>query len=424
MKLGILRPQDVFNVNRELIEIKNLEFSSMKNLKVIDLKEDIIPTNSFITNKTNIPDLMYERLKKRSYTCSIESFLTGSQLSLNKKQFYFKNKYKNAIISDAVDMVPSMIGTAIHAHMEEIEKPGDIVEVRYSIDVLGKTLSAQLDHYRGGVLSDYKVVKAWNKQHRLEMLNEGILNHDPYVLQANFNAYLLRKNGHPVNKARLIFLYKDYDPYVFKSGYPESISEEEEIELWEDQIILDKLEEIVKDLSNIDESTIQQYLCSPEERWNSDTCYCLKKVGSSRALPKTIFKTFEEAESALINRLSFKKGEKAAGEEWYKLNDKQKLERVQDFEGKLYIETRKGINKKCERFCPGRDFCSQYQEGFLGNELFPFIVSHNGKEKEIEIYGSDYKEAYEKIKMIHSNLNCGIIYNNKVNNTFSFLGDL
>ena len=424
MKLGILRPQDVFSVNRKLIEIKNLEFSSMKNLKVIDLKNDIIPTNSFLTNNTNIPDLMYERLMKKSYTCSIKSFLTGSQLALNKKQFFFKNKYNNAVISDAVDSVPSMIGTAVHAHMEEIKKPGDIVEVRYSTKILNKVLSAQLDHYRNGTLTDYKVVKAWNKQHRLSLQQEGLLENDPYVLQANFNAYLLRQNGHPVNKARLILLYKDYDPYIFKSGYPNSISEEEEIELWPDNVILDKIKNIINDLSDIDENTIQQYLCSPEERWNSDTFYCLKKVGSIRALPKTICKTYEQIESMMIHRLSLKKSEKPAPEEWYQFTDQEKLDKSETFKGKLYIETRKGLNKRCERFCPGSNFCSQYQEGFLGNELFPFIVSYNGKEKEINMYGSSYEDAYNKVKMIHSKLDCKIEYNSKVNNTFSFLSNL
>ena len=76
--------------------------------------------------------------------------------------------------------------------------------------------------------------------------------------------------------------------------------------------------------------------CNEEERWADKTKWAVMKEGRKTAVKVC---TDEEEAMALIAEL----GSKEEG-------------------GKHYVEERKGKDKKCERYCPCRDFCKYYKD--------------------------------------------------------------
>ena len=70
--------------------------------------------------------------------------------------------------------------------------------------------------------------------------------------------------------------------------------------------------------------------CTPDQMWEKETVYALKKEGAVRA--KSLHQSLEEAEEAL---------EKA---------------------GKgFFIETRPGERTRCKYYCPVSNYCQQYK---------------------------------------------------------------
>src|SRR6056297_1776370 len=132
----------------EMLSNEIEDFSLLKDRNLINLKEDIIPTKSVITNNLDFPELIYRRACKKSYNDETNAYITASQLGSSKKQFAFKKIYSNAQITDVSYMMDSMMGTAYHAFQEEIEDEAiDLVEIRFSTYIEGILFSAQLDHY-------------------------------------------------------------------------------------------------------------------------------------------------------------------------------------------------------------------------------------------------------------------------------------
>jgi hypothetical protein len=233
-------------------------------------------------------------------------------------------------------------------------------------------------------------------------MESGKYENDAYVVQLNFLAYLLRKHGYPVKKARLIFIYKDYDQYIYKTDYPFTQSEEEWIPLWSNEKVETMLTNKIIELTSIPESMIQLHLCSDDNMWRAPLVYSLHKIGSSRALPNTKCNDIDIIEKKLEARLNKYKKEQMVPLEWYDYSEKQKIENVDLYTGMLYVHMQQNEPRFCMNYCPGRYYCMQYQEWYCGNKRYKIKIKQNSKEKIIEMYGDDYMDAITKVKMIHS----------------------
>ena len=369
--------------------------------KCIDLKEDIIPTNKAVTNEKNLPNLFYRRACLDTYHDSANAFVTGSGLAKSKKQFALGKLYSKATITDADVMMDSIMGTACHDDMERIGEPHEIIEVRRSMTVLGKVVSAQLDHYDGtSILSDYKFTKAFQKHYRKIKKQKGLYEKDPYVLQMNINAYLLRQDGYNVDRGQLNFWYKDYDKYTFKPDYPLARQEIEEVPIWSDEKFLKIITKIVKELSSFDFADCQQFECDYVDQWRNPPEYTIKKVGSKRSIPKTKTNKYDDILIKLILRVE-EKGEELVDPKWYSLSNEEKLQEAENQLGRLYIQRKEGEPTFCEYYCPGRLYCAQYQEGYRQAKLYNIVVMKDNKRKEIQMYGKDITEALTNAQLIH-----------------------
>ena len=135
--------------------------------------------------------------------------------------------------------------------------------------------------------------------------------------------------------------------------------------------------------------------------WRKPTFYSLRKVGSSRALPKTKTTDLDQAERALISRVKTKK-EKAVPIKWYDFSENKKIDTSDEYKGMLYVDISYNKPLYCESFCPGRMYCMQYQEWYCQNKKYPLTIIDGKKKKDIEMYGFDSKDALKNAKMIHN----------------------
>lgn len=146
-------------------------------------------------------------------------------------------------------------------------------------------------------------------------------------------AWLLRKKGYHVSKLKFNALLKDWSPTdaKFKSDYPQH-----PIYIWEHNITESEMQEIESFILTQFKLIIaceklpdnELPICSVEERWNSGDKYAVMKTGRKTAVK--VCDTEEEAKSMLLT-------------------------------SDMYIEIRKGEDKKCDNYCLCKEYCSYWR---------------------------------------------------------------
>jgi hypothetical protein len=226
--------------------------------------------------------------------------------------------------------VGSLLGQAAHNVLERHGDDTSLTEERLYVDINGKVVSGQVDHYHGGVITDYKVTSVWTimKQTKIE----------DWTKQLNTYAYIFENNGYTVNRLQIIAILRDWSETekLRYANYPESPIVVVPITVW-------SYEEQTKylytriDLHTKAEklSSTELPLCTPEDTWQSPTVYAVMKEGRKSAV-----KLFDNKEEAL--EFSGNMSDEAGNS--------------------IYIQERKGTCRNCERYCPVAKFCNQWQE--------------------------------------------------------------
>lgn len=187
-----------------------------------------------------------------------------------------------------------------------------------------------------GILSDYKVCSVWS-----------VMDVEPkpeWTQQLNIYAYLLRKNGHTVNKLQINAIFRDWSKQkarYAKDNYPLAQVQTIEIPLWSEE----EAEKFVKQRIKLhvmcrDLSDENLPICSPEERWVKDRKFAVMKKGRVRAIKLT---------ESNLEALQWIKENKREGEE-------------------LYIEKRDGTSTRCVSYCPVAQFC-EFGKLMISKEL-------------------------------------------------------
>lgn len=279
-----------------------------------------------LTNVHSLPETIINVIKRPQYTKG------GAQLSVTEllnspRIVQLKRLHWDSLTEDASDMVWSIFGTAIHNLLEHGKGDNHIVEERIHAKINGWHISGAIDlqevHPDGIVLSDYKTVGVWS------VLNEKQDWHN----QLNLYAYLVELTKKtPVKKIQIIAIIRDWARRdAEKDGYPKSPIVTIDIPLW----TFEEREAYVKGRIALHEDAFFEAEtegnfrpCTPEEMWERETTYAVKKEGGVRA--KSVHKTQEEAEAVLT------KG--------------------------YFIEVRQGERTRCANFCQVADHCDQYQQ--------------------------------------------------------------
>ncbi len=286
-----------------------------------------------ITNNHGLPDAFVNYARSDKYSKG-DSDISVTQLIDSPRILLMRERHKEELTTDAMDMVWALFGTAVHAVLEGAVGDNVVKEKRLYREVDGWVLSGQVDQYEikdnALRITDYKVTSVWSV----------IFNKQEWVNQLNVYAYLLEMEEQiPVNSIQICAILRDWNrrEASLRPDYPQTPIAIVDIPLWsleertayvEDRIALHQNARQLFDLND------GMVLCTKDEMWSKPDVYAVKKPSNKKA--KKRFEDRENAEQFLDN-----------------LKDKHLYE----------IEFRAGESARCKNnYCGVADFCNQYKE--------------------------------------------------------------
>lgn len=319
---------------------------------------------TILTNKFNLPEVFVQACKvDRHFTngdISVTQLIDAPQIRQLKKSHDIEED-----VSDRIDM---LMGTAVHHVLERSEvkhysarqlmdaaqvfkdngnpkaydatvkfakekfpeafDSNNLIEANLQITVDGMVISGTLDKYYGlyKKLEDYKNCSVYNY-----IYEEAKKKWDA---QINVYAAMLRENGHPVDQASIIAIFKDWSRAgTLKSkDYPKSKVMEIPITLLPHDKVMKYIAGRVALHKKADEGG--NVLCTAKDRWATADSYAVMNKGGKKALRK--MDTRENAQ------------------QWI---DDNALKYPNTF-----IQERPGEQKRCDQYCPVRSVCPQIKE--------------------------------------------------------------
>ena len=284
-----------------------------------------------LTNKYNLPDTFINVMRRPTYSKG-KAHLSITQLIDSPKVVALKKKYDEELEEDVADRVWSIFGSAVHAVLEHGKDDKHVVEERIHAEVDGWFISGAVDLQivnDDGTISirDYKTTSVW------AVMKDKI----EWEQQLNMYAYLVETvKKKAVKDLGIVAIIRDWSrrDSTLKPGYPEAPIKEIHIRLWpyeeRRQFVLDRIAKHSACDFAMETGELPP-ACTPEEMWEKQAVYAVRKVGGVRA--KSLHDTQDDAKAALENM------------------------------GKGYeIEVRAGERTRCANFCPVRNYCAQWKE--------------------------------------------------------------
>jgi len=287
-----------------------------------------------VTNNWDVPAPLVTLASREFYSKGSSQYSVTELLSPPRVR-RLREQFQDQLEQDVTDMMWQMLGSALHVVMERGVMPGWISEERLFADVNGVTISGQIDLQEqtpnGVVLYDYKFTSAW------AVMNEKI----EWEEQLNLYGWLVQTvRQKQVAGLKICALIRDWSRHeVGKEGYPPKQIHLIDIPLWDyetatkfvrERLDLHRESKVSADWGhNLPE-------CTPQERWQSETTYAVKREGRKTAI--RVLKDLTEAQQ---------------------LAEKEKG----------YVETRLGEPKRCTgNYCGVNEWCSQYRASLAETE--------------------------------------------------------
>lgn len=289
-----------------------------------------------LTNEFGMPETIMTVIRTPQYSKG-KANMSVTELLNSPRIVQLKRKHWDDLTEDASSMVWSIFGTAIHNILEHGKGDNHIVEERIHVELDGMHISGAIDLQEltedGIILSDYKTTSAW------AVINEKQDWHN----QLNSYAYLVEAAKKlPVKKLQIVAIVRDWNrrDAATREGYPKAPIVVIDIPLWpfaEREAYVRSRISLHGDAFFEMETDGEMPECTPDEMWEKQTVYALKKDGNVRA--KSVHETREAAESALSAATEkAKKGEK------------------------FLIEVREGDRTRCSNFCQVAPYCGQHKK--------------------------------------------------------------
>lgn len=297
------------------------------------------------TNKFNLPQPVVAALTRDDYTRG-ESHISVTQLIDSPRVRILRAEFDHAISEDVSENLWSVLGRAAHSVMEDTAE-GDryIVEKRYSKVVRDWTLSGAIDLVElmvdqvTGVMEaklwDYKVTSVWSV----------IFGKIDWERQLNVYAELFQhETGIPVVELEIVVICRDWTNSKARSdsdSYPQCPIVRYPIKSWDRHERVTYIEERMK----LHQDAEYAHLigddlphCTPDERWQKETKYAVKKKGRKSAI-----KVYDALEPAQEHA---------------------------DGQTGGFVETRPGGCTRCEQnWCRVASWCDQYQDEIEAKEI-------------------------------------------------------
>lgn len=275
-----------------------------------------------ITNKTNLPQVVVNAVEEFVYPPNSDnSVIRVTALIQPPIVWQLKKRHWNELEEDVADNAWRLLGTGVHLALEKGSK-NHITERRIKKEIDGVILTGMVDVVDGCCIYDYKCTSVWHK-----VFADGLPKE--WVQQLNIYAYLLGN----ITSAKIIVIYRDWSKSKINGDdYPPAPIMAYDVKLAvkeEQEIFIKQRIAIHKAATEMTDNEL--LLCSPDERWQTETKYAVYKNKN-----KTATRVF---------------------------CDKQKAEKFIEGISKQYskdnfrLEERKGADKKCENFCPVKAYC-------------------------------------------------------------------
>lgn len=284
-----------------------------------------------ITNKHGLPDEVYKALCSNRYSGDDDGRRTdysATTLVSPPQQVILRRRYPDANSEDAIDRVWSMFGSIAHTLLEEHGSDEALTENRFYSEVLGKIVSGQVDHYKDGIITDYKTTSVFKVTKR---------SYEDWEKQLNIYAFLARENGLQVRNLRIVAIIRDWkESDTHKTDYPKTPIVVIPITMWDntdaEQFVIDRVLRL-----SIDEEYDDFNLtpCTDEDMWATPPVYAVMKEGRKTAIK--LYSTESDAQDHLSLLVE-------SGGDGY------------------YVQERKGERRRCAKYCNVSDMCTQYKD--------------------------------------------------------------
>ena len=289
-----------------------------------------------ITNKYNLPEAFVKAIQNSRHNA--DKCLSATTLLKGTKEIILTDRHFDEITVDAADEVWALFGTAVHTILEHQEDEA-FKEESFSVGVFDYKVTGKVDRYdmKNETIEDWKTASTWKVIYK---------DFDDWKKQGLIYAYLLKQSGLNVRHIRFVALLKDHSKTEAKRkpDYPQSPVYIYEFDVNPDELtgiealIKAKVLEVSCNAEKADDDIAG---CTPSERWSTDPKFAVMKEGR-----KTAVKVCDTEEEAL--------------------NFIEELEKDKD---KYFVEERKGVDKKCEDYCPCAAFCSYYKAVHQNEEV-------------------------------------------------------
>jgi hypothetical protein len=292
-----------------------------------------------ITNKFSLPETLVRAVMDDEYDKG-DSVLSVTQLIAPPRIVVLQKLNEHNLMSDVVDRVPSLLGTAVHKIIEKGSKdvPGHIVEERLFSDVCGWKISGAVDlQIQKGdgawEINDWKVTSVYS-----------VLSDKPeWEQQLNCYAYLAGKShGRNVTSLKIVAILRDWQrkQAEIKADYPQSQIVMVDIPVWtpeqQEAYITERVALHQAAQKSVDTGEPVAY-CTDQERWVRGESWALMKEGRKSAI-----KLYD--------------------------NEEQAREDCSKSGGGHHVEHRRGSAVRCAgNYCLVSMWCRQWQEELGGS---------------------------------------------------------
>jgi hypothetical protein len=231
-----------------------------------------------------------------------------------------------------MDRVWSIFGQAAHTVLETHGSDDSITEERMYMTVNGKKIGGQVDNFKDGIVTDYKITTVWKIIHDTA--------YTEWEQQLNIYARLFRHNGYEVRGIRIVCILRDWDKNraIRESDYPKTPILVIPLNVWtvqeQDKFLYDKVADLIE-CESLEDDALP--ICSERDRWCRAASYAVIKTGAKRATK--VHCSLQDAE------------------------DDAKERGAKDSKGGQYdVIERPGVSVRCEAYCSVAPFCSFYKE--------------------------------------------------------------
>jgi hypothetical protein len=270
-----------------------------------------------------LPKAIFDAIANDPYSAG-SAWITATRLIDAPRIRQLMLRHGEGLTEPASGRLWSLFGQAMHHVIERAYHPDALKEERLEMEVEGKTVSGKFDFYADGVLSDFKIAKAYSY-----VFGKGKAKLE-WVAQLNVLAELARVAGLEVKRLTNIVMYRDHDERKAEKtrDYPPP-TVELEVPLWdraETQAYITRRVQLHAAAEPLDDDHLPA--CTATEMWEKPPEFAVKVPGSAKAY--RVFDTAREAEECITM---------SGG-------------------GKYVLELRPGERTRCLHYCAVRSVCN------------------------------------------------------------------